>query len=113
MHENHEGEKLRQYIALKNINVERDVLPKLDGVMSKATFFKQYHLDTIKAEYKAALLKAGFDFMGQATRLKPGLQFSQREAGLGERVKALEAQVYELHRSLLDLYSRLPKQEGH
>ena len=43
--------------------------------------------------------------------LRSGLEFLQKEQGLGERVKSLEKKVQELQESLLDLYRRLPIQE--
>lgn len=108
----HQGKKLREYVLLNEVNVDQDILAKLKGEISKATFYKLYDQEQIKPDYTAALLRIGIDFLGQssATRLKAGLNFPQKEHGLSERVKELESQVRRLQDSLLDLYSRLPKQ---
>lgn len=103
---------LRQYIRLHDINVDGDLMPKLDGLMSKATLYSLYNKERIKPEYINALLKAGIDFLGQspATKLRSDLQFPQKESGLAERVRQLEQQLAQVQTALLDLYSRLPKQ---
>lgn len=112
MPENHHGRKLREFIRLNEINVDRDVIPKLEGTMSKPTFYRLYTLDRIKPEYINALLKAGIDFLGQSptTKLRSDLQFPQKESGLSERVRQLEQQLAQVQSALLDLYSRIPKQ---
>jgi hypothetical protein len=110
MSETHQGKLLKRYIKMNDVNVEADIIQKI--TFSKATFYKLYDRERIEPQYVNELLKLGIDFLGQSpvTRLKSGVQFTQKESGLQERVTTLEAQMAQMQSAMLDLYSRLPKQ---
>lgn len=107
----HQGKMLEAYIKLNKVNVDKTLLPKLEKKISRGTLYKLYTQEKIDPEYVRYLLEAGIDFLGQSptTRIKQNLSFPQKESGLTEKVRGLEERVAQLERSLLDLYSRLPK----
>jgi hypothetical protein len=107
----HHGRLLENYLKTNKIVVTA-LLKKMEKDISRATFYSLYHKEEISQEYINLLLRHGIDFLGQSpvTRLKESVQFTQKESGLVDRVRQLEAQMAQMQSAMLDLYSRLPKQ---
>lgn len=98
----HQGKKLKAYIGLKGINVEKEVIPKLK--MSRVTFMNQYKQERIKPEYIKEIQEAGVDFLNESEW--NGLPF--KPAQIGDNA-AITAQLAKLQDDMNQVKDRMLK----